>query len=233
MDSIGMSCIKYILFFFNLLFSISGLVLIATGVIIRNAYYNYSLFIDDKFSSPPWVLIIVGVSVFVVAFFGCCGAIRESNCMLIMFSILLFIIVLLETLVVLSGFFLQKDISLMIQTKMNASIPDYSDNQDVKKYWDIMQLDLKCCGVKSDVDWAPLFAPPSLPHSCCPDIGIQDNCTTESSSQKGCMDALVNLLASYSQTILIAAGSVALLELIGCLFACCLASSIRSEYETV
>ncbi|KAL1452136.1 hypothetical protein WDU94_006440 [Cyamophila willieti] len=125
--------------------------------------------------------------------------------MLIMFSILLFMIVLLEALVVLSGYFLQKDISLMIQTKMNASIPDYKKNPDVTKYWDIMQLDLKCCGVHSKADWASVYTVPDLPHSCCPDIGVQDNCTTASSSEKGCMDALANLLGSYSQTILIAA----------------------------
>ncbi|XP_008469973.1 leukocyte surface antigen CD53-like isoform X2 [Diaphorina citri] len=142
MDSIGMSCIKYILFFFNLLFSISGLALITVGIIIKNAYYNYSRFIDDKFYSPPWVLIIVGVAVFVVAFFGCCGAIRESNCMLIMFSLLLFVIVILEALVALSGYYLKNDIDLMLQTKMNETISDYGKNPEITKSWDILQLDV-------------------------------------------------------------------------------------------
>lgn len=228
-----MSCIKYILFFFNLLFSISGLALITVGIIIKNAYYNYSRFIDDKFYSPPWVLIIVGVAVFVVAFFGCCGAIRESNCMLIMFSLLLFVIVILEALVALSGYYLKNDIDLMLQTKMNETISDYGKNPEITKSWDILQLDLGCCGVRSMNDWAALYPDSHLPHSCCLDIGITEKCTPAEASPRGCLDALHATLDSNMQTVLIAAGSVALLELIGCLFACCLASSIRQEYETV
>lgn len=227
-----MSCIKYILFFFNLLFSVSGIALITVGIIIKNAYYNYSRFIDDKLYSPPWVLIIVGVAVFVVAFFGCCGAIRENNCMLIMFSLLLFVIVILEALVALSGFYLKDDIDLLLQRKMNASLADYKDNPEMKRAWDVMQLDLHCCGVRSMADWAPFYSE-GLPQSCCPNIPIAENCISTEASKLGCLDALHATLESNIQVVLIAAGSVAILELIGCLFACCLASSIRQEYETV
>lgn len=235
MDSIGMSCIKYILFFFNLLFSLSGLALVTVGIIIKNSYYSYSRFIDDSFYSPPWILIIVGGAVFVVAFFGCCGAIRESNCMLIMFSLLLFVIVILEALVALSGYYLRSDIDLMLQTKMNASISDYATNAEIRKSWDVLQHDLKCCGVRSPHDWDAIFSPSDalLPQSCCPSLPLEDKCSEPLASQAGCLDALHASLESNIQVVLIAAGSVALLELIGCLFACCLASSIRQEYETV
>lgn len=228
-----MSCIKYILFFFNLLFSLSGLALITVGIIIKNAYYSYSPFIDDKFYSPPWVLIIVGGAVFVVAFFGCCGAIRESNCMLIMFSLLLFVIIILEAMVGISGYYLRSDIDLMLQTKMNASIADYGKNVDIRKSWDVLQHDLNCCGVRSPHDWESIYPDSILPHTCCPNLPLDDKCTEPLASQKGCLDALHATLDSNMQTVLIVAGSVALLELIGCLFACCLASSIRQEYETV
>lgn len=53
------------------------------GIIIQKMYYEYAQFIDDKFFSPPMILIVVGVIIFIVAFFGCCGAIQESNFMLI------------------------------------------------------------------------------------------------------------------------------------------------------
>lgn len=36
--------------------------------------FNYDLL--------PIVIIVIGVIIFVIAFFGCCGAIRESTCML-------------------------------------------------------------------------------------------------------------------------------------------------------
>jgi CD63 antigen len=34
-------------------------------------------------SASPIALIVVGSIVFVVAFYGCCGAIRESHCMVV------------------------------------------------------------------------------------------------------------------------------------------------------
>lgn len=38
---------------------------------------------DVNISGSPIALIVVGSIVFVVAFYGCCGAIRESHCMVI------------------------------------------------------------------------------------------------------------------------------------------------------
>jgi CD63 antigen len=34
-------------------------------------------------SASPIALIVVGSIVFVIAFYGCCGAIRESHCMVV------------------------------------------------------------------------------------------------------------------------------------------------------
>ncbi|KAF6207174.1 hypothetical protein GE061_018413 [Apolygus lucorum] len=86
MDSIVMSCIKYLLFLFNLLFAISGIVILSVGIMIHEMYSNYSVFIGDKLFSLPLIFIVVGIFIFVVAFFGCCGAIKESNYMLITVS---------------------------------------------------------------------------------------------------------------------------------------------------
>ena len=39
--------------------------------------------LDINVSFPATVLVIVGTIIFIIAFFGCCGAIRESYCMII------------------------------------------------------------------------------------------------------------------------------------------------------
>lgn len=64
-------------------FQISGVAIITVGALIQATYYNYSDFVDSSYVSAPIVLIIVGVIVFIVAFFGCCGASRENHCMII------------------------------------------------------------------------------------------------------------------------------------------------------
>ena len=91
-----MKCIKYSLFLFNLLFALSGLLLISTGGVIQGAYANYLDFLGDDFFSTPTFLIAVGCIIFFVAFFGCCGAIKENHCMTLTFAVLMGIIFLME-----------------------------------------------------------------------------------------------------------------------------------------
>ncbi|KAJ9598193.1 hypothetical protein L9F63_011131, partial [Diploptera punctata] len=77
----GMRCIKYLLFTFNLLFVITGVLIIGVGTTIKAIYSNFDSILDERFYSPATLLIIIGCIVFIVAFFGCCGAVKESTCM--------------------------------------------------------------------------------------------------------------------------------------------------------
>lgn len=42
---------------------------------------------DKTIWSAPTLLMVVGGIVFVIAFLGCCGAVRESSCMVLSVSI--------------------------------------------------------------------------------------------------------------------------------------------------
>lgn len=74
-----------VLIIFLLLFSsqVSGITLIITAAVIQGLYATYLDFLGNEFLSAPMLFIIVGVVIFLVAFFGCCGAVRENNCMMI------------------------------------------------------------------------------------------------------------------------------------------------------
>jgi CD63 antigen len=50
--------------------------------VIQGVYSKYLDFLGNEFLSAPMLFIIVGVVIFLVAFFGCCGAIKENNCMM-------------------------------------------------------------------------------------------------------------------------------------------------------
>jgi CD63 antigen len=66
---------------------IAGIVLIIVGAVIQGFFENYSALLDDGFFSAPALLIAVGVIVFIVSFFGCCGAVKENHCMILTVSI--------------------------------------------------------------------------------------------------------------------------------------------------
>uniref|UniRef100_A0A8C7SU74 Cd63 antigen n=1 Tax=Oncorhynchus mykiss TaxID=8022 RepID=A0A8C7SU74_ONCMY len=91
-----MKCVKYLLFFFNFIFWLCGLALVVLGVLVQVALHSTVVINNVSASSAPLVLIVVGVIVFFIAFFGCCGAWKESYCMVTMFSILLGLIIITE-----------------------------------------------------------------------------------------------------------------------------------------
>jgi hypothetical protein len=39
--------------------------------------------VEANFAASPIALMVVGSIIFVIAFYGCCGAIRESHCMIV------------------------------------------------------------------------------------------------------------------------------------------------------
>ncbi|KAK5645237.1 hypothetical protein RI129_006537 [Pyrocoelia pectoralis] len=235
MVSAGMTCIKYLLFCFNLLFAISGIAILTVGAIIHALYYHYSQFVDPSLGSAPILLIIVGVIVFVVAFFGCCGAVKENHCMIITFSAFLVIIFCLEMAAGVAGYVRRNDIESMLDTHLNNTMHNYYNKTDDQRSWDIMQHELTCCGMTGPDDWELITHDSSLPHTCCPNVPPKGSCTinTPDHYTKSCRDELQEALIKYGSVIGGVGVSIALIQLIGVVFACCLARSIRKEYETV
>ena len=128
----SMKCIKYTLFLFNLLFTVSlnikyfliltkyfqlsGLFLIVTGGVVQGAYSQYLDFLGDQFFSTPVFLVIVGCIIFFVAFFGCCGAIKENHCMTFTFAVLLGIIFLMEIGAGIAAYRLKSEVVMRLKT---------------------------------------------------------------------------------------------------------------------
>ncbi|XP_014277319.1 CD63 antigen [Halyomorpha halys] len=231
MDSIGMSCIKYLLFLFNLLFAISGIVILTIGIMIQQKYSNYKIFIDEKLFSLPVIFIIVGVLIFIVAFFGCCGAIQESNYMLITFAALLCLIFFMEAAGGIGGYIMKEDIHEKLSAKMYNSLRNSYKYDIDNNTWNALQVDLSCCGVRSFKDWADIYDG-ALPLSCCPHFAIDESCVEQHATQNGCLPALENALEQNIFSIIAFALTVAFVQLIGVIFACCMSRSIR-KYETV
>jgi CD63 antigen len=68
------------------IFQVAGIAILAVGALIQNFYSNYTDFLHGNFYVGPVLLIILGVIAFVVAFFGCCGALKENHCMIMTVS---------------------------------------------------------------------------------------------------------------------------------------------------
>ncbi|KAF5307914.1 hypothetical protein FQR65_LT06481 [Abscondita terminalis] len=165
------SCIKYLLFVFNLLFVITGIIIISLGVSIKTYFTNYDFFLDDKYFSTPNLLIAIGAIIFLIAFFGCCGALKESFCMIITFSVLLILIFVLEFAAGISGYVLKNQTSDFLLEKLNITMSQYEPNNPKatsSRVWDGIQTEFKCCGANNYSDWFNVEKlNHTLPLSCC------------------------------------------------------------------
>ncbi|TWW64816.1 CD9 antigen-like isoform X2 [Takifugu flavidus] len=96
----AMQCIKYLMFIFNFLFWLAGTGVLAVGLWLRFDSRTAGLF--EQTDSPTvfftgvYILIAAGALMMVVGFLGCCGAIKESPCMLGLFFLFLLLIFAVE-----------------------------------------------------------------------------------------------------------------------------------------
>ncbi|XP_019960245.1 CD63 antigen [Paralichthys olivaceus] len=235
----GMKCVKFLLFFFNFIFWLCGLALIVVGILVQMALHNTLIIHDATASGAPIVVIVVGVVIFFIAFFGCCGAWKENYCMVTMFAILLSLIIIVEIAGAIAAYIFRNKLSTVVQDSLTEMISSYNNSTDeFRDTVDKLQKDLKCCGVNSSSDWRS-FKPQgnSVPDSCC--VNVSANCGNGTMTdpakvhQKGCHDALEAFLKKNILWVIVAALVIALLQIMGLVFACVLMRGIRSGYEVM
>ncbi|KAJ8974665.1 hypothetical protein NQ317_011982, partial [Molorchus minor] len=221
---------------------ISGLGLIIAGAIVISDVSDFNHFLDNNLFGPPIVLIVTGAIVFVIAFLGCFGAIKESYNLLIAVSI--------HQLIVCSSTWscfynriscwncccclYKSEFQDTLKDTLKKSLENYS--QDEKIAWDNIQRKMMCCGVNGPSDWQDKGE--DYPHSCChgngnPTDQVDSYCTNEGVGKylykTGCYDRL-HMKVNSNAKILIGVGiGIAFIEIAGIFLACWLAQTIKKE----
>lgn len=67
-----------IFIFYLSIFQISGLGILIAGIVVLNDVMDFNHFLDGRLAAPPVILIVTGLLIFVIAFLGCYGALKES-----------------------------------------------------------------------------------------------------------------------------------------------------------
>lgn len=224
---------KYILYLFNLLCLISAVGIISIAVVINQKFYKWSNFISSELFSTPQVLILIGFGVLLIAVIGLCGVLRDSGCLLTLFSILLTIVLIGELLLSAVIYHMRGDIEQYALNQMNHTMAMYNKTQEATTAWNVLQTDIECCGINGPQDWKQTIHNNELPSSCCYAIPVGGACTAADSYKDGCFVTLKNNLQENSQIIIWTAIGFALVQLLAVFLACCRKCSIHKEYETV
>jgi len=227
--------VKLLLFLFNLIFVAAGIALIVTGAYVNIKLEDYYDFFGSDYFGPGILLIVVGVFIFLIAFFGCCGAYKENHCLTMTFAICLSLIFILEIAGGIAGFVMRDQIEDEVRTVLKDAMDNYNqDGHDgVTKTWNKLQEEFQCCGVSNYSDWtAATSNNKTVPDSCCKEAG----CTTTNIDKiytAGCADELEEWLKSKIAIIGGVGIGLAFVQVVGIMFACCLARAIKKEYEVV
>lgn len=235
MENCCESIVKYFMVLCNILFALAGMALIGFGAYAQIAAKNYLNFLGDNYVNTPIFIIILGGVIFAIALFGCCGAWQEKKWLIYTYCALLFIILIAQVAAGIAAFVLKGDLKTEITKNMENGLDNYGEEGygGVTTTWDLVQKELKCCGVVNYKDWknVTMFADGGVPDSCCKggqveDCGKGPNVAPETIYNNGCFSLFSDEFNSNLSIVGAVALGIAVGEMIAIGFAFCLGKRI-------
>lgn len=210
-----MKCVKYLLFVFNFIFWLSGLLVLAVGLWLRFDPETSELLTGDgapdTFFIAVYILLGAGGLMMVVGFFGCFGAVRESQCLLASFFACLLIIFGAEIAAGVFGFLNKEQIVEEVQKFYSSAITD-NTNVNGTAIAKIYHKTLDCCGGST------------------PDPNL---CPEEEANKKDCLTAITDFFNTKLHIIGYIGIGIAGVMIIGMIFSMVLCCAIRNTREVI
>lgn len=228
---------KLLLMTFNIIFGVTGLVLLILGVWMNVSLYHVLKLSTDYNRHMPLLFIATGLLVLLVAVLACVATAKGQSVLLYIFGSLLVLVFVAELTAGIVGYVYIRQVREGIGRGMNVSITHYSGNRGMAdETVDFVQDKLSCCGLKSPEDWndTEFFQKSQhYPKSCC---SSRDTCTAGDATlhQEGCYVKVIRFLDTNLSAIAGGAVGFAFFQLVGVLLSFCLASNInKAKYERV
>ncbi|XP_050770134.1 CD63 antigen [Gymnogyps californianus] len=234
----GMKCVKFLVFVFNFIFWVCGVALIAIGIYAQVALNKALAVSSASASSTPIAILVLGIIIFFISFFGCCGAWKESYCMVTTFAVLLSIIFLVEIAAAIAGYVFKDKVRSVLEDGLWDAMRKYGEDEPLTEAVDELQMDFACCGANNYTDWATIErfrVNDTVPRSCCRINTTSCNVHPSPATiyEKGCLQSIEAWMKKNILVVAAVALGIAFFEILGIIFACCLMKGIRSGYEVM
>ncbi|KAM9578206.1 tetraspanin-8 [Guaruba guarouba] len=216
------SCMKYSMFIFNFLFWVCGTIILGVSIWIRvSKDAQQELEIDSSVFAGVDLLIAVGSIIMILGFLGCCGAIKESRCMLMLFFIGLLLILILQVTGGILGAVYRSQIETSLREAFQESVNSLqSSTEESKVFQETLQkfqTTNQCCGLlNGPSDWGKNIGNNKICE--CELKSSSDLCTYYQGKyvyKNPCGDVIINYLKDHLLIIMGIAFGLAVIEILG------------------
>lgn len=225
------------MFIFNGVIFLAGAAILAVGIWVKVDSGSLMAILGNIEGAPPgldqllnvsYLLIAVGAVLLVIGFLGCCGAVRESRCMLLTFFSIVLIIFIIEVagaIVLLVFQDLASHLISGLEDEVKKGIStEYGKDDKFSNLWNATMGEFKCCGFVNytDFDGSPFVSSHGgniYPTSCCNETVLDNNkgvCSLQGAEDSlviGCFPKLVEFIEENAVIVAGVALGIAALEI--------------------
>ncbi|XP_063683534.1 CD151 antigen-like isoform X2 [Bolinopsis microptera] len=234
---VGTGLMKTLMFVFNGIVWVLGLVLFVVGIVVLVEGKNWNEIVDNKTVPVSVMLIVVGLIIAVVGFLGCFGAMKQSGNMLLAYSVILGLIIILQCVAGILAFIFSDESEEMIEDSLSSFIKDYTGSDDVNTdhLFNVIMEEFECCGINGYTDWNTetnklKWTQSNVPDSCCVEMDdtcgwdyfVEDGAQKVEINKEGCLAKTVTAVKDNMKLVYICALAFVVVEFIQIIFSCVL-----------
>lgn len=267
----GSKCLKYILFITNFVFFLIGLGTVGLGVwalldddrilILTEVGDSGSFDVVSLIRTGALVLIASGGVAVLIGFLGCCGAVKENNCLLFAYCVVMVVILFVQiAAVVIAAIFQSKvteDLKAFLKSRLSAQYDgDVKTGDPFSLGLDVAQLQFECCGIDNYMDFLSATrwqdrknTSDIIPLTCCKftnkesfykdvnslnmdDTSCQTSPSDENSNfRKGCWNAILEYANDKAIYVIAIGVAIGVVEVLCVVVAVCLIQAVRKSDE--
>jgi len=229
---------KYLLFAFNFCFWLAGAAIlgVAIWILVDDDIDDVVEVADISIYTGSYVLIVAGAVMLIVGFAGCCGAIKESTCLLGLYFTCLFAIFALEVGAAIWAFLEFNSLQEGIDTALNETAKEKYINDD--ETYQNFQQNFQCCGTVSITSGFNKAEGCYVNCNCtssdteiCDSVKASDGCgaSTGKIYMTPCNEALYDFVDDNMLLLAGVALGIGLAEVLGMIIAMCLCCKIKDK----
>ncbi|XP_038075191.1 CD81 antigen-like [Patiria miniata] len=236
-------CLRCLMVFFNTLLWLAGVAMLGFGLWLRYSqqfFPNLTPSGDEEavsavtaYNIGTYVLMAAGGVIMAIGILGCCGAIKESLCLLGLYFVVLFLLFGMEVGASAWIYLNRAELGNKVGDYFELLVTEkYADDEASRVAVDYTQSSLECCGANGHEDW--LDSGQVIPRSC----GVV-NCTSDCRPDEGlhtdgCKSKVSEIIQGNIFTLVGVCISVAVAQILVMILAACLCKAIRRadlEYD--